>query len=233
MNTAPNPNTKWTGYVALTTIGILFLVFIYGIAIASQVFPGVADSIIPAKIKANILASSLDSTLQLVYGTALIALAILLSYYHASPLTHVLRLALVAGIIGGAGFIAAGAISQEKVLMSVFWSPQQSTEVANAIGTPDHAVINMALNLTAGGMRSAGSYAFGWALILWGIAGLRAQRFPVVLNWIGMVSGVLFALTNWIGPIAGPLAFLGMIIWHVWLGIYLTSQQGCMMRAHN
>ena len=223
--TTSNMHAKRTGYAALGAIAILLLVFIYGIAIGSQVFPGITDPFIPAKIGANMLAASLNSTMQLVYGTAIIALAVLLSYYRPSPLSNVLRIALVAGIIGGAGFIAAGAISQEKVFLSVFYTPEQSMEMAQAIGTSDLTVINMALEMVAGGMRSAGSYAFGWALILWGIVALRARRFPAVLNWIGIASGVFFALTNWIGPIAGPFAFLGLIIWHIWLGIYLLRSK--------
>jgi hypothetical protein len=229
MHTASHAHTRWTGYMVLLTIALLFLTFVYQIAIASQAFPGITDRIIPVKIQANILVLSLESTLQLLYGTAMIALAILLSYYHGSNLTNVLRIALVAGIIGGAGFVAAGAIAQEKVFLSVFLTPEQSKEIATAIGAADHTVINMALNVAAGGMRSAGSYAFGWALILWGIFALRAQRFPVVLNWIGIGSGLLFALTNWIGPIAGPLAFVGLIIWHVWLGFYLLRRNPAIM----
>jgi hypothetical protein len=224
MNTVSNAYARWTAYAALLAITVLFLSFIYAIAIAPQAFPGIADSITPATIEANALAASLDSTLQVLYGTALIALAVLLSYYHASPLTNLLRFALIAGIIGGAGFVIAGAISQEKVFLSVFITPEQSREMATAMGMADHAAVNMALEVVAGGMRSAGSYAFGWALILWGIYALRARRFPAALNWIGIAAGISFALTNWIGPFAGPLAFVGMLIWHIWLGIYLLRR---------
>ena len=179
----------------------------------------------PAKIQANVLAASVGWVSQIALGTTTVALAIMFSDYLATPLTLKVRFALVAGIVAGAFLVAAGAGGQENIFTSVFYSPEQASQLSSAMGTPDLTVINAANNLVAGGLRSTSAYAMGWAVVLWSLAALQAKKFPAVLNWIGMISGVLFALTVWIGPITGFPAFLGFLVWHLWLGILLVRSK--------
>lgn len=215
---------KLAGGVALALFVLWLLALVVAIAQMS-VFPGFADQFIPAKIQANVLMATLNWLLQLAIGTAVIALALPLSYHLATPLNMMMRVALVAGVIGGAFLVAAGAGGQENIFGSVFYSPEQSSQLASAIGTPDLTVINVANSLAAGGFRSTAAYATGWAMVLWSITALKTKRFPAILNWIGIIGGILYALTVWIGPITGFPSFLAMQVWHIWLAIILLRSK--------
>jgi hypothetical protein len=223
-NNSESVSSKMIGRVAL----LLFILWLLAIVVAiiqSSVFPGFSDQFIPAKIQANILITTLNWLLQLAIGTAVIALVLPLSYYLATPLNMMMRFALIAGVIGGAFFIAAGAGGQENVFGSLFYTPEQASQLARAIGTPDLAVINVANNLVAGGFRSTAAYAIGWAMVLWSITALKTKKFPAILNWIGIIGGILFALTVWIGPITGFPSFLMMQVWYIWLAIILLRSK--------
>lgn len=215
---------KTIGWAALA----LFVLWLLAVAVAiaqSSVFPGFSDQFIPAKIQANVLIATLNWLLQLAIGTVVIALALPLSYYLATPLNMVMRFALLAGVIGGAFLVAAGAGGQENVFGSLFYTPEQASQLAAAIGTPDLTVINVANSLVAGGFRSTAAYATGWAMVLWSITALKTKRFPPLLNWIGIIGGLLYALTVWIGPITGFPSFLALEVWHIWLGIVLLRSK--------
>jgi hypothetical protein len=209
------------GWAALAMVVLWLLAFVTAVVLGTQVFPGYADRFIPAKIQAHLIAATLDGTAQLLMGTALVALAFGLSFYLATPLTPLMQIALLAGIVGGVFMIAAGAGLQENVFTAIFSSAEQNAQLAAAMGVPDVTLINATNAVVAGGMRSTAAYGTGWAMVLWGIVALRTKRLPTMLNWIGIVTGVLFALTVWIGPFTGPIAFLGMLIWHGWLGVRL------------
>jgi hypothetical protein len=218
-NVGPGP-ARLAGWFALAVFAGWILAFA-GSILSSSVFPGAADQFIPAKIQANILLASLNWFTQIALGTALVALALPFSDYLAKPMNILVRFALIAGLLGGVFFIAAGAGGQENVFSSVFSTSEQNLAAAEAIQLPDLTVINVANNRVAGGMLSTGSYMFGWSLALWGIAALKMKKLPTALCWIQIVTGVLFALTVWIGPITGPFSFIGMLIWSLWLGIFL------------
>lgn len=228
MQTAPSNSQavspKTVGWAALVLFVLWLLALVVAIA-QSSVFPGFSDQFIPAKIQANVLMVTLNWLIQLAIGTAIIALALPLSYYLATPLSMMMRFALVAGVLGGAFFVAAGAGGQENVFVSIFYTPEQASQLARAMGTPDLTVINAANNLVAGGFRSTAAYAAGWATVLWSVAALKTKRFPAVLNWIGIVGGILFALTVWIGPITGFPSFLALQVWYIWLAIILLRSK--------
>jgi hypothetical protein len=215
---------KLVGWVALALF-VLWLLALIGSIAQMSMFPGFADQFIPAKIQANVWMASLGWLIQLAIGTAIIALALLLSYHLATPLNMMMRLALVAGVIGGAFLVAAGAGGQENVFGSLFYTSEQASQLAQAIGTPDLTVMNATNSLVAGGFRSTAAYATGWAMVLWGITALRTKRFPAVLNWIGIIGGILYALTVWIGPITGFPSFLALQVWHLWLAISLLRSK--------
>lgn len=191
----------------------------------SSAFPGFSDQFIPAKIQAHVLVATLNWLLQIALGTAIFALALPLSYYLATPLNMTMRFALVASIIGGAFFVAAGAGGQENVNQIFFYTPEQANQLAKAIGTPDLTVVNVVNGIVAGGFRSTASYAIGWAIVLWSITALKTKRFPIILNWIGIIGGILFALTVWFGPFTGLPSFLAMQVWHLWLAIILLRSK--------
>ena len=209
------------GWASLAGLLLWLLAFVTAIVVVSSAFPGYVDRFVPANIQSHMFAATLDATLQLALGTVLVALAFGLSFYLTEPLTPLTQIALVAGLVGGIFMIAAGAGLQENVFGVAFGSQEQNTLAAATIGLPDLTVVNMTNGLVSGGMRSTAAYGSGWAMVLWGIAALRTKRLPTVLNWIGIVTGILFALTVWIGPFVGPVAFLGMLIWHTWLGVFL------------
>ncbi len=220
ITTTQSISGKTAGWASIAIFLLWILAVVSSIA-QNVALPSLADAFIPARIQANILLISFGWFVQVVMGTAIVALALPLSYYLATPLTMTMRFALAAGVVAGAFMVAAGAGGQENVFVAVFYTPEMAGPLAKAIGTPDLTVINAANNLVAGGMRSTSAYALGWAVVLWSIAALKSGRFSRLLNWIGIISGVLFALTVWIGPFTGFPAFLGFLIWHLWLGITL------------
>src|SRR5512138_3337338 len=129
------------GWAALAVFVGWILAFA-GAMLTSSVFSGAADQFIPAKIQANIFLASLSWFTQIALGTALVALALPLSDYLSKPMSRLVRFALIAGLLGGVFFIAAGAGGQENVFLSVFPTAQQSMETAKAIGLPDLTVLN-------------------------------------------------------------------------------------------
>jgi hypothetical protein len=219
-STGEIPAARLAGWSALSVL-IIWLASFAGAMLASRAFPGVADQFLPAKIQANVTLASLSWLLQVALGTALVALAVPLSDYLAGSSGWLYHFALISGIVAGLFLIAAGAGGQENVSAGAFYTRQQATDLANAVGTSDLTVINVANDVVAGGMRSTAAYASAWSMVLWGIAALKTRKLPVALIWIQIVTGVVFGLTVWIGPLVGPIAFLGMLIWSAWLAIYL------------
>ncbi len=214
------PRSRLGGTAALAIFTLWLVAFAVAIAVSS-LFPNMNDQLIPAKIQANVLAVSLNWFTQMALGTACIALVLPLSKYLSTPPSILVQFALLAGIAGGVFLVAAGAGGQENVFVSIFYTPEQSKQLAQALGTSDLTVINAANNLVAGGMRSTAAYATGWAMLLWSIAAQKNKRLPLVLNGIGILTAILYALTVWIGPIVGLFSFVGMLIWHLWLGLFL------------
>ena len=82
----------------------------------------------------------------------------------------------------------------------MFVDSRQAAELAAATGASDLTALNLAISVVAGGMRSAGSYAFGLAWIGWAVVGARMGLLPRLLSTVGIVAGLGFALTNWIDP---------------------------------
>jgi hypothetical protein len=220
--TAPPPRAVSpvpAAYAALAVF-VLFLGALVVAVVGSGALPGAADRYVPARVAENIAVLAADATLQLLLGSALIVMAVTLGRYLGTD--ELLGwLAMIAGVVGGAAFIAAGAIQQETVFYAVFVDSKQAGELATASGASDLTALNLAINVVAGGMRSVGSYAFGLAWIGWAVIGVRVGRLPRLLGAVGVVAGVGFALTNWIGPLAGPFAFFGSLLWLSGLAIVL------------
>jgi hypothetical protein len=207
----PAHSPRPAAWAALATLlSLLASLVIAGLG--SSALPGTADRYIPTQVARNIPVLTADATLQLAFGTVLIVLAVTLGAYLA-PGGIIGRLALVAGILGGGAFIAAGAVLQETVFYSVFIDSNQASKLAAASGSKDLTALNLAISVVAGGLRSAGSYALGLAWVGWAVLGTRMRRLPRLLGLVGVIAGLGFALTNWIGPLAGPFAFFGSVIW--------------------
>jgi hypothetical protein len=215
----PVVSPRPAAFAALTVFGSLVGALVVA-GVGSGALPGIADRFVPARVAENIAILSADATLQLFLGSALIVMAVTLGrYLGADGLLR--QVAMVAGVVGGAAFVAAGAIQQETVFYAVFVDGKQAGELATASGASDLTALNLAISVVAGGMRSAGSYAFGLAWVGWALIGARSGRLPRPLSAVGVVAGVGFVLTNWIGPLAGPFAFFGSLIWLSGLAIVL------------
>ena len=206
-------------YASLAAFGSLLGALVVA-GIGSGALPGVADRFVPARVAENIAVLTADATVQLLLGTALIVMAVSLGRYLGTD-GLLGWLAMIAGVVGGAAFVAAGAIQQETVFYAVFVDSKQAGELATASGASDLTGLNLMISVVAGGMRSAGSYAFGLAWIGWAVIGARSGRLPRPLSAVGVIAGIGFALTNWIGPFAGPFAFFGSLIWLAGLAIVL------------
>ena len=220
--TAPPPRADLTGHAAFAVLAtfVLLLGALVVAGIGSGALPGVTDRFVPARVAENIAVLTADATVQLFMGTALIVMAVCLGRYLGTD-GLVGWLAMIAGVVGGAAFVAAGAIQQETVFYAVFVDSEQAGALASASGTSDLTGMNLMISVVAGGMRSAGSYAFGLAWIGWAIIGARSGQLPRPLSAMGIIAGLGFALTNWIGPLAGPFAFFGSLIWLAGLAIVL------------
>jgi hypothetical protein len=226
----PAPSPRPATWAALATL-LSLLVSLVIAGLGSSALPGTADRYIPTQVARNIPLLTADATLQLAFGTVLIVLAVTLGAYLA-PGGIIGRLALVAGVLGGGAFIAAGAVLQETVFYSVFIDSSQASKLAAASGSKDLTALNLAISVVAGGLRSAGSYALGLAWIGWAVLGMRTHRLPRLLCLVGVIAGLGFALTNWIGPLAGPFAFFGSLIWLGGLVFVLFRRNRGYLGAH-
>lgn len=209
------------GWAAIAVLLLWLLAFGTSIVLGTQVFPGYADRFIPELIRVNLIVATLDGTIQLLLGVALVALALGVSSTLAASSTPLAQFGLLAGLIGGVFMVAAGAVLQENVFTVIFPTVEQNTQLATAMGVPDVTVLTAANALVAGGLRSTAAFGSGCAMVLWSVLAWKTRQLPTVLNGIGILTGVLFALTVWIGPLTGPFAFLGILIWHGWLGFRL------------
>ena len=210
---------KQAGWLSIALFVLWILAFADAAILQSRVFPNPSDQFVPAKIQANLVVATLGWLSQIAIGTAFFAFSFLLTEYLATPLSMLPRVACVAGIVAGVFLVAAGAGGQENVYVSVFSTPEQAGELARAIGTADLMVITATNYWVAGGFRSTAAYAQSWAMLLWSLTALKTRTLPRILNWLGMIVAVLFGLTVWIGPLTGPIAFIGLLIWHLWLGM--------------
>ncbi len=206
-------------YGALAALGSLLAALVVAV-IGSGALPGIADRFVPARVAENLAVLTAEATVQLLLGTALIFMAVSLGRYLGTD-GLVGSMAMIAGVVGGAAFVAAGAIQQETVFYALFVDSKQTGELALAAGVTDLTGFNLLISVVAGGMRSAGSYAVGLAWIGWAVIGARSGRLPRPLSVVGVIAGLGFALTNWIGPLAGPFAFVGSLVWLAGLAIAL------------
>jgi len=220
---APSPERAVSSApAAWATLSVLLVLLgsLVVAGLASAALPGVADRYVPARVSGNLALITADATLQLVFGSAMVVLAVTFSRYLGTD-GLLSRLALIGGVSGGVAFIAAGAILQETVFYSVFVDGEHAAELALASGASDLTGLNLAISVVSGGMRSAGSYAFGLAWVGWAFIGIRSGRLPRLLSAVGVIAGLGFAFTNWVGPLAGPFAFFGSLIWLGGLAIVL------------
>lgn len=227
VDAAPSPRPA--AWAALATLLTLLASFVIA-GLGSSALPGTADRYISSQVARNIPLLTADATLQLAFGTVLIVLAVTVGGYLV-PGGVIGRLALIGGILGGAAFIAAGAVLQETVFYSVFLGGGQASRLAAASGSKDLTALNLAIGVVAGGLRSSGSYLFGLASVGWGVLGMRTNRLPRLLGIVGLIAGLAFALTNWIGPFAGPFAFFGSLIWLGGLALVLFRRTGPATRT--
>jgi hypothetical protein len=216
---------KQAGWLSIVLFVLWILAFADAAILQSRVFPNLSDQFVPAKIQANVVVATLGWLSQIAIGSAFFAFSLLLSEYLATPLSMLPRVACVAGIVAGVFLVAAGAGGQENVYVSVFYTPEQAGELARAIGTADLTVITATNNWVAGGFRSTSAYAQNWVMLLWSLTARKTRKLPRMLNWLGMIVALLLGLTVWIGPLTGPIAFIGLLIWHLWLGVLLVRSK--------
>ena len=160
------------------------------------------------------------ATLQLLFGSAMIVLAATLGRYLGTE-GLLDRVAMIGGVVGGAAFIAAGAILQETVFYGVFVDSRQAAELAAATGASDLTALNLAISVVAGGDAVGRQLCIRPDVDRLGCRWRPDGQLPRLLSTVGIVAGLGFALTNWIGPFAGPFAFFGSLIWLYGLAIVL------------
>jgi hypothetical protein len=81
----------------------------------------------------------------------------------------------------------------------------------------------IATRVVANALNTGAIFASGWAVLLIGLAGLRAGKLPKLLAGLLVLAGLLSVLAFLI-PIFAQLAPLLYIVWSIWLGIVLLGK---------
>jgi hypothetical protein len=150
------------------------------------------------------------------FGFALIVLSLALYDRLKSGAPAIIQVATVIGIIWAGSLIASGMVANAGL----------ATVVALYARDPAQAVLTFqAIEAVANGLGNANGEILGglWVLLV-SLAALRAGGLPKGLNILGLSVGVVGIIT--IIPALNALTGifgLGQIIWFVWLGIVLLS----------
>jgi hypothetical protein len=118
------------------------------------------------------------------------------------------------GIVWSCLLIASGAVNNMGMEYVVSLHPKDAAGAASAWQVIESVV---------DGLGGAGGEALGgpWVLLV-SLAGLRSNRMPKALNWLGLVTGIAGLVSN-IPPLREGAVVFGVlqIPWLAWLGIVL------------
>jgi hypothetical protein len=81
----------------------------------------------------------------------------------------------------------------------------------------------IATRVVSNALNTAAIFASGWAVLLIGLAALRAEKLPKLLAGLMVLAGLLSILAFLI-PVFALLAPLLYIVWSIWLGIVLLRK---------
>lgn len=155
----------------------------------------------------------------LVLGPSLIVLALALHELLRTQAPFAMRIAMAAGVIGGALITVGG------------FGPASLAAVLPRIESQDHqaAIAVYLANTHAPSRLSWGGMAmFGVFVVIASIAGARAGLLPRMLSYLGVFLGIMLI----IGTLLLPLASIPiMVVWAAWLGIVMLRGRSRLVRS--
>ena len=174
--------------------------------------------VLPAVANQLLLTIGLWGVEDLIFAMGLIVAVAALYYRLQAPSASVMGIATIAGVIA-TGLFLANAMVGIFGIQELAGLYAQNPALAASAFLP---IILMRFGLGFGGV-----FAYGWWVFLASWVALQARWLPRVLNYLGLLFGVLSILS----VVIPPLGFLGPIVgivWVVWLGIILLRQPARM-----
>ncbi|WOH38810.1 DUF4386 family protein [Thalassotalea fonticola] len=203
---------KIGGVAALSEAIIYVAAFVFFGAVWD--FPVNADAMQKFAFLADnqIILSIVNLTMYVVFGIflAILVLALYERYKNSAPVLS--QIASIFGIIWVGLVIASGMIANiglAAVIELSIKDPEQASTVWLAI--------NSVVEGLGGGNEVVGGL---WVLLL-SIAALKANEFPKILNYIGILIGFTGILTIYPSDTLTEIFGLGQIVWFSWLGIIM------------
>ena len=120
-----------------------------------------------------------------------------------------MRIAVIGASIACAMWISAGIITMGAK--------------ASIISNNDTSAFRAVLTVFFG-LSFTGDHAFGWALVLTGLAALKNRKLSRILSYFTILEGVLL-IPYCISEIFGAVGWTLLIIWALWLGIVLLRSK--------
>jgi hypothetical protein len=170
-----------------------------------------ADQVNPAKVLPVVSTLRLLFSVPILFAVAFILIVVGLNDRTQGTSPGLMRLAVASGLAGAALFLASGmfAFNGLPALAGVYsQNPASVTagDLALAGGVAD-------------GLLTGGIFAAGWFVLLASWAAMRGAL-PTILNYLGLVFGVLSIFAFAIPSFSIVGAFVGLV-WAIWLAIAL------------
>ena len=152
-----------------------------------------------------------------LWGVFMVVLALALYKRLKAGSLAMMQTAAVLGFIWAGLIIASGMIfniGMDSVINLYGQDPTQA------------ATVWLAIESVFEGLGGGNEFVGGLWLLLVSWAALRAEAFPKLLNYLGLVlgvAGILSAIPP-LGEIGAAIFGLGQIVWFAWLGIVLLRQ---------
>jgi hypothetical protein len=136
-----------------------------------------------------------------------------------------IALALYERVRAGAAVLATTAtiagIMAAVLFLTVGWFGTGVTQLATLPNQATASIVYVALSSTRLGLLAAARFAVGaWGLLAsW--AALKTRALPSLLNFLGLLWGVMIMLAFLVPPFGLPV---GEMLWNVWLGLILLRE---------
>jgi hypothetical protein len=204
------------GAIGALLLGVAFVLLILGDAV---IVPGLglnspADQLNPAKVFPVVATVRLVFSIPILFGVAAILTSLALDERLQGRAPALTRIATASGLAAAVLFLATG-------MYSFVGLP----ELADAYGQnpAGFTLANFVVaDAVATGLLNAAIFASGWWVLLASWAAMQGGL-PKILNYVGLLFGVISILTFLVPPLTAVGGFVG-VVWAFWTGIALWSE---------